>query len=193
MSKVLVGLLALTLAVLAGPALAVDLDNNRIENDEIHMPGTFDGETDRDETVIFPTSGDTWDVASYPYWWHVGDTVYGVHELSEACVDHVDLTLKISYNVLNSGGHVDLDFRIDGTTVGSLIVTEGDGVGYVYASFDFAPMSPPFELRYYETNAVATGAGSISIDQTGLCSAAFSTCLSAVEQTTWSRVKALYQ
>ena len=172
MRKLLV-FFAIAMLASAGTAYAVDMDNNGIDNDETYVPGTFQGNPDVDETVMFPTSADTWVVASYPYWWHAGDTVFGNHNVSLGSVNHVDLALKISYNVLSGSGHVDLDFRIDGTTVGSLSVLPSDGTGYVNASFDFAPMTPPFELRYYETNTVGSGLGSVSLDETGLCTVTF--------------------
>jgi hypothetical protein len=187
MSIIAIGFLA------AVPATAADLDNNGIDADETYIPGEFNGEPIRDETVIFPTSADTWNVLYYPYWWNAGDTVYGVHDVNLDSATHVDLVFKISYTVLNSGGHVDLDFRINGTTVGSFVVTEADGTGYIYESFDFDPIAPPFELRYYETNTVAPGAGSISIDETGLCSATFSGGATPTETTSWGRVKEFYR
>jgi hypothetical protein len=187
MSVVAIGFLA------AGPVTAADLDNNGIAGDETYIPGEFNGESIRDETVIFPTSADTWDVLYYPYWWNVGDTVYGVYDVDLDYASHVDLVFKISYTVLNSGGHVDLDFRINGTTVGSFVVTEADGTGYIYQSFDFDPIAPPFELRYYETNTVDPGEGSISIDETGLCSATFSGGATPTERTSWGRVKEFYR
>ncbi|MBD3335130.1 MAG: hypothetical protein GF355_06405 [Candidatus Eisenbacteria bacterium] len=195
MKNLLVFILAFGLVGFLSPAFAADLDNNGIENDESHVPGTFDGgDTDSEETVLFPTSADTWEVAYYPYWWNMGDTVYGDHTIGLSSVTHADVTLKISYNVLNNGGHVDLDFRIDGTTVGSLVLTEGDGTGYVYGSFDFAAVSPPFELRYYETNTVGSGLGSVSLDETGLCSVTFSDGEpTPVEDSTWGQIKKVYE
>jgi hypothetical protein len=102
-------------------AFAEDTDNNGIAGDETYVPEVFNGNPDRTESVAFPTSLDTWSVSSYPYWWHVGDTVYGVHTVTYSSVCHADVALKIDVNVLNSGGgHVDLDFKINNTTVGSL-------------------------------------------------------------------------
>jgi hypothetical protein len=183
-----IGLLAST-----GTALAVDMDNNGIDNDETYVPGTFIGNPDLDEVVMFPTSADTWQVAFYPYWWNVGDTVYGTHNVNLSTVSHVDLALKISYNVLQGSGHVDLDFRLNGTTVGSFSVLPSDGTGFVYQSFDFSPIAPPLELRYYETNQVASGMGSISMDETGLCTATFTGGGTPTEASTWGRVKALFR
>ena len=193
MRKLLLMFLALGLTASAGTAMAVDLDNNGVQNDETYVPGVFNDNPDRDEQVVFPTSADTWQVSSYPYWWHVGDTVYGTHDVSLPTVDHVDVVLKISYSSLNAGGHVDLDLRLNGTTVGSFIITQADGTGYVNHSFDFAPMAPPFELRYYETNLVASGAGSVSLDETGLNSLTFSGGAVPTEETSWSQVKNLYR
>jgi hypothetical protein len=178
---------------LSGFAFAADLDNNGISGDESLIPSSdYSPQGDRTEIVEFPTSADTWEVTNYPYWWHEGDTVYGVHDVALGSVDHVDVTLKIDYTVLNSGGHVDLDFMIDGTVIGSLVITEEDGLGYVYGSWDFEPMSPPFELRWYETNTVASGAGSISLNETGECTVDFSGAV-AVESDTWSALKAAYR
>jgi len=184
--------LAVAFLAYAGNALAVDLDNNGIDGDESYIPVPFNGNPDVDETVMFPTSADTWQVSSYPYWWHVGDTVFGVHNVSLGTVNHADVALKISYNVLSGSGHVDLDFRIDGTTVGSFQCLPSHGTGYVYASFDFVPMTPPFELRYYETNLVDPGLGSISMDESGLCTVTFAGGGTPADASTWGRVKALY-
>jgi hypothetical protein len=191
--KRLLVLLSAMLLIPVGYAFAHDLDNNGIQGDENYVPGVFNGNADRDETVAFPTSGDTWSVYYYPYWWHAGDTVYGTHSVTFGCVTHVDLVFKISYNVLSGTGHVDLDFRINGTTVGSFSALPSDGTGFIYRSFDFPPMTPPFELRYYETNTVDPGAGSISIDETGLCTATFNNGGTPVEPSTWGQIKSLFQ
>ncbi len=193
MRKLLLMFLALGLTASAGTAMAVDLDNNGVQNDETYVPGVFNDNPDRDEQVVFPTSADTWQVSSYPYWWHVGDTVYGDHNVSLGSVDHVDISLKIDYTVLSGGGHVDLDLRLNGITVGSFSITEADGTGYVNRSFDFAPMSPPFEIRYYETNQVEPGLGSVAFDETGLSTVNFSGGAVPVEATSWSQVKHLYR
>jgi len=183
--------LALLLLCASGAVLAADLDNNGVAGDENFFDlGVFEGAGDR-ELVQFPTSGDTWEVSSYPYWWHVGDTVYGDHTVPLSCITHADVALKISYNVLSGGGHVDIDYRINGVTVGSFILVEGDGEGYVYGSFDFDPVAPPFELRLYETNLVDPGAGSISFDETGLCTVDFFGT-TPVGDSSWSSVKSLF-
>jgi len=191
--KKLLLVLSVLLVTPVGFALAEDLDNNGIMGDETYVPGVFTGNPERDETVNFPVSTDTWIVTSYPYWWHPGDTVYGNRNVSLGSVDHVDLAFKISYNVLSGSGHVDLDFRINGTTVGSIMALPSHGTGYIYASFDFPPVAPPFELRYYETNLVDPGAGSISIDATGLCTATFSFGGTPVDDSTWGQVKSLFR
>ncbi len=177
------------------PAFAVDLDNNGISGDEQSLtPGTFAGNPNRDETVVFPTSQDTWSVYYYPYWWHVGDTVYGTHTVGMATVNHADITLYLTYNVLTPGcGFVNLDFRLNGTTVGSFTVYPENGLGPVLASFNFPDVAPPFEMRYYETNTVAGGCGSISMDETGMNTVVFSGGPTPSESPTWSAIKDLYR
>jgi len=179
---------------LSGFALAADLDNNGISGDESLIPSSdYSAPADRTDIVPFPTAADTWEVESYPYWWHVGDTVYGDHDVPLESVDHADVTLKMSYSSLNSGGHVDLNLMIDGTVVGSVVITEADGTGFVYASFDFDPIVPPFELRWYETNLVDPGAGSIQLDEVGECMIDFSGGAVAAESATWTTMKAAYR
>ena len=84
MRKLVFSLLALVLV--AGSAMAVvDRDNNGIAGDEpTYHPAHYSGQTYRDQTIVFPTTGDTYSVASYPYWWHIGDTVYGMHTVSHS-------------------------------------------------------------------------------------------------------------
>jgi len=130
-----------------------------------------------DNPNLFPVNSDTWSVSGYPYWWNVGDTVYGIRNPSVGAVIHADVALKLSYNILNDGwgGFVDLDFEINGVPVGSFHVTEEHGLGYLFGSFDFAAVAPPFELRYTETNTVVSNAGSISLDDVGKSWVTFST------------------
>jgi len=115
-------------------------------------------------TVDFPLGNDTWYVSSYPYWYSVGDTVYGDRDLGTLEFYEVTIHLPISYNVLNDGGHVDLDLRLDGITVASFIIYESDGVGMWEETFSISyTPSGTEEVRYYETNEVPSGDGSISI------------------------------
>jgi|GEM_PF-2201330 len=144
-------------------------------------------------TVDFPESSDTWGVSSYPYWWHVGDTVYGDRELGSEEFDEVTIHLPISYNSLNSGGHVDLELRLDGTTVTDFSIVESDGTGMWEDTFtiSYTP-SGTEEVRYYETNQVTSGAGSISIGTSGGY-LDFETVDTAVQATSLGMVKALFK
>jgi len=191
MKTMVIGL-ALVLVCATTAGALPDPNNTGVFNDEptFERP-EFDGLTDFTQVVLFPTAADNWDVEFYPYWWNVGDTVFGVHDPGTGDVTHADVILKISYNVLSGSGHVDLDFQIDGTTVGSVSVTPADGEGYVMASFDFPPMTPPFELRWISTNTVDPGAGSVSLDETGECLVDFGGIL-PVETRTLSEIKHLY-
>ena len=188
------GVLMLVLLVLgmSGTAVALDepSDDNCMLPGEV-LPGHASApiEASWGDVFDFPTVADTWEVSSYPYWWHVGDTVYGSYVTTEA-ISHVDISITLSYNSLNSGGHCDFEFRINGTSVGSFIVTQASGMGPVLESFDFTSIpAGAVELRYYETNLVAPGAGSISISEvSGTNSVSFSQ--TALERTTWGAIKA---
>jgi hypothetical protein len=183
------------LAVLSfGVAYAVDLDNNGISGDEISPdPGTYGGVTDRDEVVVFPSSADTWQLTYYPYWWNIADTVFGTHNVALGAVTHADITLYLTTNSLTSGCGVNhIDFRINGTTVGSFDILPADGLGPIYASFDFPAQTPPFELRFYETNQVIGGCGSVVLDASGRNEVNFGGSTPAVE-TTWGNIKGLFQ
>ncbi|MEZ4652783.1 MAG: hypothetical protein R3E12_04040 [Candidatus Eisenbacteria bacterium] len=192
MRKVLAGMLFVGLAVCALPAFAVDMDNNGIENDEGYVPGEWNGQQEGGPVVVFPTSADTWQVQSYPYWWHVGDTVFGNYNPSLSGITHADIALKLDQNVLSGTGHCDIDFRINGTTVGSFTLLPSDGTGTVLVALNFAPVNPPFELRYYETNLVDPGAGSVAMNETGLNSITFSGDPTPIEESSWGKVKSLY-
>lgn len=190
---------AILLVLLLGStvaASAVDMNNNgNLSDDEFPVdPGSFSGNPDRDQIVNFPTSADTWTVASYPYWWHVGDTVYGTHSVALGTVNHADLTLYLVYNSLTPGcGYNDFDFRIAGTTVGQFRILPEHGLGPINFSFDFADQTPPFELRFWETNQVVGGCGSISFDESGRNIVDFSGGPSPADHSTWGAIKALFE
>lgn len=194
MRKLTLLMLAFALVAGAGSAFAVDRDNNGIVGDEpTYVPGHFEGVTDRDQSITFPTSTDTWTVSSYPYWWHVGDTVYGTHNVSPAATS-VSVSLALIYNSLTSGcGYVDLDFRIAGTTVGTLHITAESGLGPVSGGPWPCTASGPVELRYYETNQVVGGCGSISLDDSGRSSVTFAGGGTPTDNSTWGKVKSLYR
>ena len=189
-----VALLGLALIVCAGSAFAATGNNILGPQPTPLPPGHFTGVADRDETVQFPTTADTWQVQSYPWWWQTGDTVFGTHTVSLATVNHADVSLKISNNQLALDGYFDLDFRVAGTTVGSIRLHGTDGNGYITGSFDFASMTPPFELRYYETDTVYSGGGSLQLDDAGLSTVVFTGGGPVpVLTSSWGKVKALYR
>lgn len=147
------------------------------------------GQTYRGDTFDFPTYADTWTMTYYPHWWNAGDTVYGTYVTTET-IDHAEISFTMTRNSLVDGGHCDIEFRIDGTTVGSFTVTESSGFGPVTEAFDFTPIpAGSHELRYYETNTVASGCGSFDMNEaSGINSVAFS-YLTSLTQTTWGAIK----
>ncbi len=117
------------------------------------------------ETVQFPTSSDTWTIASSPYWWNSGDNVIGDRTLASSNYQFAQVSLYLSDNNLNGTGHVDLDFLINGTSVGTMTVLPSHGTGYVSFPFSFEPIrGETVTLQYLEKNTVISGGGSIIID-----------------------------
>ncbi|NIT34936.1 MAG: hypothetical protein GTN49_00310 [candidate division Zixibacteria bacterium] len=122
-------------------------------------------------TVVatFPLSTDTWIIRSNPYWWHVGDTVYGPRNLGTAQLNSAKVNIPIAYTVLRAGGYINMDLRLGGSTVGSFTIVGPVSVGTWVKSFNISPYKPSGtpEVRYYETNQVRSGYGSIVIGRTG--------------------------
>ncbi|MDP6418420.1 MAG: hypothetical protein QF492_01845 [Candidatus Krumholzibacteria bacterium] len=142
------------------------------------------------ETIDFPTDSDTWEISSANYWWHEGDTVYGDRTVT-APASQADVYLNIPYNSLSGDGYVELEFTIGPEVIGYMVILPSHGTGIVSFSFTF-PTIPPgtHEFRYYETNLVCGGCGSIQIDPTGGYVELSGT--TAVQPGTWSSVKSIY-
>lgn len=148
---------------------AIDLNNNGILGDETSTayvpftPSVGIGINENPETIIFPSSTDTYKVLYDPYWWNAGDKVYGDRTLTLDSVNKVDMNLQITYNVLNSGGHCDMFLSINGVNVGSWRVYQGDTV--IERTFKFDPITGPiYSIKIEETNQVEPGKGSCSLD-----------------------------
>ena len=194
MFKTTSSMLILIMLGSSGAILAAgDRDNNGIPDDEVFSdPGTFEGESNRDDTFIFPTSSDTWDLQYYPYWWNYDDTVFGTYTISEDNVDHADITIILTTNTLVSGGYCNIDFRVDGNTLGSFQILPEDGLGPIMESFDFTAISAgTHQLRYFSTNTVAPGCGSIVWNVTGSNSVVFSVG-SSLNDSTWGMIKSAF-
>jgi len=148
---------------------AVDLNNNGILGDEtstVYVPSALSVETgvkESTETVIFPSSSDTYEIYhSYLWWWHVGDKVYGDRTLTLDSVNKVDMRLQITESVLWGSGHCDMFLSINGVKVGSWQVLEGDTV--IERTFTFDPITGPvYSIKIEETNEVEPGKGSCQL------------------------------
>jgi hypothetical protein len=145
-----------------------------------------------DVSIDFPESSDTWDTV-YTYWWNQGDTVYGDRDLGTEEFDYVTLVLPVTYNSLNGAGQCDFDLRLDGTTVFSWTVLPSHGTGN--HTFEGAMSYTPGgteEVRYYLTNQVVPGGGSIIIapDQGTID---FQTVIVGVESASLGEIKAVFK
>lgn len=117
-------------------------------------------------SVDFPLSSDTWELSDYPNWCNQGDTVYGDRDLGTSELTEVTIYLPISDNNLSYSGYVDLDLRLDSTTIASFTITAADGSGMLIRNFaiSYSP-SGTTEVRYFETNQIIPGAGYIVIGE----------------------------
>ncbi|MCP4229227.1 MAG: hypothetical protein GY771_03650 [bacterium] len=122
--------------------------------------------TSANVTIDFPIGTDTWEVEAYPLWWHEGDTVYGDRDLGNDEFSYATVTLQINYNYLTDLSQIDIDLRLDGTTVFSWTVVRDDGDGLIIyeGTISYTPTGIE-EIRFYETNDVLYG-GSIWIGDT---------------------------
>ena len=145
----------------------IGLDNSAVLGDErptyvSSVPFEEIGVKGGTETVTFPSSSDTYEVSFYPYWWHVGDKVYGDRTLTLNSINKVDMRLQITRNVLNNGGHCDMFLSINGVKVGEWQVLEGDTV--ISKTFTFSTISGPiYNIKIEETNLVEPGKGSCQL------------------------------
>jgi len=87
-----------------------------------------------------------------------------------------------------------MDLRLAGSTVGSFRIQGPVSVGTWVASFNISPYTPSGkpEVRYYETNQVAGGQGSINIGTTGGW-IDFYTGGVGVSPASFGQIKALYK
>jgi len=147
-------------------------------------------------TVVatFPLSSDTWLIASNPYWWHIGDTVYGPRNIGTAALNSAVVHIPIPTTYLTSSGFINMDLRLGGSTVGSFTIQGPISPGTWVASFNISPYTPSGtpEVRYYETNQVAPGQGSIVMGTTGGW-IDFNTGGLGVAPASLGKVKALYR
>ena len=119
--------------------------------------------------ATFPLSSDTWTLRYYPNWWNVGDTVYGNRNIGTAQLNSAKVHINITRSVLSSGGYINMDLRLGGSTVGSFRIVGPVSSGMWVASFNISAYTPSGtpQVRYYETNQVAPGRGSIVMGTTG--------------------------
>ena len=145
-------------------------------------------------TASFPLPSDTWSVSSSPYWWHVGDTVYGTRDLGTTTLNSATVHIPITETYLTASGFINMDLRLGGSTVGTFTIQGPVSVGTWVASFNITPYTPSSstEVRYYETNQVASMQGSIVMGTSGGW-IDFGTGTVGVAPASLGRVKALYK
>lgn len=147
-------------------------------------------------TVVasFPSPSDTMTLRYSPYWWNVGDTVYGNRNLGTAQLNSAVVHIPVGLTYLTASGFINMDLRLGGSTVGSFTIRGPISPGSWVASFNITPYTPSGtpQVRYYETNQVAPGQGSITILTSGGW-IDFHTGSLSVAPASLGKVKALYK
>jgi len=119
------------------------------------------------ETVYFPTAKDTWAIRNYPYVWVEGDYIEGTRDLGLfALIIFMDIHLELATNTLHDEGKVKFDVYINDKDAGSFVVLPGDtAVDVTLRKFLFS-WDGVVMIKFLVTETVATGKGSIIIDDT---------------------------
>jgi hypothetical protein len=144
--------------------------------------------------ATFPLSTDTWTLRYYPNWWNAGDTVYGPRNLGTETLNSAKVNIPITRSVLTAAGYILMDLRLAGSTVGSFRIQGPVSPGTWVASFNITPYKPSGtpEVRYYETNTVLGGQGSLVMGTTGGW-IDFNTGGVGVSPASFGQIKALYK
>jgi PEP-CTERM motif len=84
-------------------------------------------------------------------------------------VSELQLSINVDQNLLNSGGFVDLNVTLNGTTVGQFVRTDVEGTGITNLDLTFAPIvgGGTYTVGLTEINTVPEGLGSIAIAEGG--------------------------
>lgn len=114
-----------------------------------------------EETVTFPAVGDTRSFTIGDRPWNSGDFIEGTRATSLSSITSAQLNLAILPNGLTCDDQ-DMRLRINGTVVGSVIVSPG--ATSVTPTFTFAPISgPTYTLRLETVRTVSSGCGSAGV------------------------------
>ncbi|MDP6418229.1 MAG: hypothetical protein QF492_02865 [Candidatus Krumholzibacteria bacterium] len=142
------------------------------------------------QTFDFPLASDTWSSGSN-WWWSEGNTVYGDRDVTGP-VTQAEVVLYLSGNGLTEGNTADLDFRLDGVTVGTLHITAEDGLGPITGSFSFDEIDSPSELRYTMASDICGGCGAINLKDALEVSTVTLSTGTATDESNWSFLKSSY-
>ncbi len=113
--------------------------------------------------TAFPAQGDLFQLNKYPYWFNVRDMVTGIRSSDLSEVDHADLVLNLSDNLLANGANLPLSFKLNDYKIGAILVRSGQTT--ISASFDFPPIrGKNYKIVMAETSQVPGGQGAIRIN-----------------------------
>jgi len=135
--------------------------------------GTPDTETPPSDsstggTVTFPSSTDTKSIKGVTYFWNKGDYVEGARTIGAGSITSITGTWDVTNEMSNSfpfcsGASLDLQVKVNGTTVGSVKVTKATG-NSIPINLSFSAITgPTYTIRYECGATVASGCGQLSM------------------------------
>ena len=114
-------------------------------------------------TVSFPSGSFSRSISSYPWMWQAGDYYEESFTIGLASASSLDVSWVISNNSLSCDSH-DIDVYVNGARVAMMVVPPGRTTHT--QTLWFAPISgPTFTVRYSANNTVASGCGSMSLNE----------------------------
>jgi len=195
----------LTMALVLGlvgfttPGWAVDVDNDGAQGGILSEPGEYDGQLVYGASLVtFPVASDNFSVASFPHWWHAGDTGWGDRAIAESQVTEATISLMLDRNGQTCDSD-EFDFSINDIVVGHFAIPAGSSGDLGPFVFHFGPFAPVpavggmYTLRYTVTETVLGGCGSVELSLDGDSTVDLSGGPTATEATTWGTIKSLYR
>jgi hypothetical protein len=111
--------------------------------------------------ITFPVFADTYVIKYDPNFWNVGDYIQGSRATSLASITSISGTVGIT-NSLSTCGALDLIVSVNGTTVGTVKITNTHGAAVPLSLTFPAATGPTYVIRYQAGNTVKSGCGSLS-------------------------------
>ncbi len=114
--------------------------------------------------ITFPVSTDTFNILWDPNFWNLGDYIQGSRPTSLPSITSINGTIGIK-NSLSACGALDLVVSVNGTSVGTVKITNASGAAVPLALTFPAKTGPTYVLRFQAGNTVKSGCGALTINE----------------------------